>query len=272
MLKTAADQSQDIMKSNEIMEAIKVAEKILPQVVDSSTAAMKDPTNLDKKNEFRTNVQRFNRALDRAGNKLAPKQDEKAVRDAAEELKKKIAAIRAAKRNKKDVEKRIEEANPVQHILLRSAERRINQLPNKNEDDMVELKNLWKKFGVGAKIGLSEKELDDIQKSLEASVKRVADATNANPIAMVQDVEEALDNLFDMTENHKIDKFKEVSADLTAKAHLLSERSFPEKHRERASAAFGRMNVPLKDVLQLAQESVRDPNNLEKKTKTTGSY
>jgi dihydroorotate dehydrogenase len=122
-------------------------------------------------------------------NKVAPKQDEKNVCDAAEELKKKIAAIRAANRVKQgrevEVEKTLTAAKPLEQVFLRSAERRNLHQKQETDTTLKELKDIWQKFGIGVKRGATEKDLDEMQKNIEKKVYSVVKKTGAEGIVMV---------------------------------------------------------------------------------------
>eukprot|EP01125_Pyxidicula_operculata_P016641 TRINITY_DN5761_c0_g1_i2.p1 TRINITY_DN5761_c0_g1~~TRINITY_DN5761_c0_g1_i2.p1 ORF type:complete len:2996 (-),score=1114.92 TRINITY_DN5761_c0_g1_i2:153-9140(-) len=256
--------------SQQVDTLLKKIDKIVPTLVNTAKESIKSPDNQEKKNELRQQAHALSRTLDRVSNKVAPKQDEKVIRDSSEALRKKIQEIKAANQIKNQQQSNnSNNSNKLtpqsqgnstslhqnQQSLNRALQRVAHTQPVKDSEPFNELQNAWKKFGIGSRqlSTVNPTELDAISKEVEKKLEKVDSTLNATQIASVQDVEDAIEDVLDAVEDNftenKEEKLSQTTNNLANQAKNLSNQvnSIKDpKIKEKALKSLNQLNSSIK--------------------------
>lgn len=114
----------DLERARELEEALHDINYLMPKVAHAAREVEADPTSTTKRNNFQVAAQKLDRALARANEKATPPKDERDVRDAAANLRDKLARIRGSRRNQPQLlADEIEDFRKVRDRLRRAGER-----------------------------------------------------------------------------------------------------------------------------------------------------
>lgn len=203
-------------------QAIADLERAIPFLVDSGKDASRSQ-DIDKKIAFHDDAKKVYRAIDRATKKATPPQDEVVVRDVAALIKDRVAKAREARRlnginSNTSAPMSEDEFKIARKNLGRAAERRAQYKPNQDYNASAvdsELDNLWKKFGAKRNALANdqnnsgiEKELSEIEDEIVNKVNHVNQATAAQKIAPIREIEIALDSIIGAADSGDIQRIK----------------------------------------------------------------
>eukprot|EP01127_Copromyxa_protea_P017772 TRINITY_DN5463_c0_g1_i1.p1 TRINITY_DN5463_c0_g1~~TRINITY_DN5463_c0_g1_i1.p1 ORF type:complete len:2866 (-),score=1037.09 TRINITY_DN5463_c0_g1_i1:28-7458(-) len=246
----------------EVEEALQDIDKLMPKVAHAAREVEADPHNPAKRRDFQVAAQKLDRAFARANNKANPPKDEREVRDAAANLRAKLAAIRAARKNNPEqVPEQIEDWQKVRNNLRRVGDKR--GFNPEASGPSKELEEKWNKFGVRNKqAAVSPKPSDDaeiaaLESEVENALGKFVQATNANKIAAVLDAESKLDDVLAAVEAQQPQRGMANLQQLSGVVGNLQRELNPTAAAGEASAFI----EPVKDVIRKANDALQNPGD-----------
>jgi len=240
----------------EVEEALLDIDALMPKVAHAAREVEANPTDLAKKNNFHSAAQRLDRAFARAADKAAPPKDERQVRDAAAELRERLARIRAARKTSpQQVEPEIEDWRKVRLGLRRVGDKKWDP---EGAIHSKELEDIWNKFGLRNKQAAAspksndDAELNALEKQVEEKLNNMERAINANKVATVLDAKAKLDDVLGAVEAKQPERARERLQELAAIVQNV-QRDLGDSPANAQAQAF---MEPVKEVIRRANAAV----------------
>eukprot|EP01125_Pyxidicula_operculata_P014782 TRINITY_DN496_c1_g1_i3.p1 TRINITY_DN496_c1_g1~~TRINITY_DN496_c1_g1_i3.p1 ORF type:complete len:1582 (-),score=501.89 TRINITY_DN496_c1_g1_i3:86-4831(-) len=262
---SAANASPSVAESARKRQAVEQLRSGLPNLVNATKAAMSSKFGDDSVQNFA----KSSRDVARIADKIGKPREEKQMIDNWNAIKEKIKQAQAQKQLTPDYMKN-EVSRPIEAAIFniqKAAARRAGQNVHNPavkaaiDKSAQELADIWEKFGIKAKTG-EELALQVLPK-MEQAWKSLDAATNASNMSPVEDVQEALEDLYDVVAARDAERVMPTARDLLAKVDNMANHFMisPDSSAQAdADRLIDELKPTVKQILEKSREVVKADN------------